>query len=158
MGFLIITCIEPASKFLGCIPITLSLIIMAAITILVAIYNYYEATVYFKEVEVFGFLNKIIYCIIEFIIALLIFVTFIIRKKSFSLIMYLVTLAHAGFGLAINIYKLSIFKFESEVKQKELNVIEWLYFMRVVDEFLIEIMICYIIYSDNERLKCKDLL
>ena len=148
MGFLVLTCIGPVSKFLGCIPLGLSLIIMAAIDFAIAGYTYYEASVYFKETQVFGFLTKEVYGIIELAIALLVFVTFIVKKKCWTLIMYLVTLAHAGFGLAINILKLSVLELEPGISDdSEQKFIKWLYFIRIGAEFLTEMMVCYMVYS-----------
>ena len=148
MGFLVITCIGPVSKFLGIIPLSWSMVIMAAIIIGVAGYTYYEAQVYFDKAKAFGFLTKEIYLIVELAIALLLFVAFLVKKKCYSRLMYLLTLAHGGFGLAINVHKMSVLELESGIKDSgEKKFIKWLYFIRVGSEFLIEMMVCYMAYS-----------
>ena len=70
------------------------------------------------------------------------------RKRGFSRLMYLVTFALAGFGLAINVQKISLLDFSKEVKDEgERKFIEWLYFIRIGAEFFTEILVCYIVYS-----------
>ena len=64
MGFLVITCIGPVSKFLGIIPLSWSMVIMAAIILAIAGYTYYEAQVYFDKTKVFGFVDKTVYLVI----------------------------------------------------------------------------------------------
>ena len=148
MGFLVITCIGPVSKFLGIIPLSWSMVIMAAIIIGVAGYTYYEAQVYFDKVKVFGFLNKEIYLITELAIALLLFIAFLVKKKCYSRLMYLTTFGLGGFGLAINVHKMSVLELESNIKDSdEQKFIKWLYFIRIGAEFLIEMMVCYVVYS-----------
>ena len=152
MGFLVFTCIDPVSSFLGCIPLSWSLVAMAAIIVAVAGYTYYEAGYYFSDFKILGFINYTIYGIIELAIALLIFVTFMVKKKTFTLIIYFTTLAHAGLGLAINVYKLSVFELESSIDvEGERKFIQWLYFIRIGAEFLAEMLVSYMVYS----LKCS---
>ena len=152
MGFLVITCIGPVSKFLGCIPLGISMIIMAAILLAIAGYTYGESTIYFKEENVFGFLSKEIYLAIELAITLMVFIVFLVQKRSYSRIVYLVTLALAGFGLAINIYKISVFNVDSGITdENERFFIKWLYFIRIGMEFLTEMMVCYMVYSIKKQ-------
>ena len=152
MGFLVFTCIGPVSSFLGCIPLTWSLIVMAGIVVLIAGYTYQEASIYFNDFKILGFINRTCYLIIELAIALLIFVNFLAKKKSFSLIVYFLTLAYAGFGLAVNFYKLSVYELEKEIeKSEERKFIQWLFFIRIGAEFIAEMMVCYVVYS----LKCS---
>ena len=152
MGFLVITCIGPVSKFLGCIPLGISMIIMTAIVLAIAGYTYGESTIYFKNEKVFGFLSKEIYLAIELAVAVMVFIVFLVQKRSYSRIVYLVTLALAGFGLAINIYKLSVFKVEESISvEKERNFIKWLYFIRIGMEFLTEMMVCFMVYSMKKK-------
>ena len=115
MGFLVITCIGPVSKFLGCIPLSVSMIIMAVIVLAIAGYTYGESTIYFKEEYILGFLSKEIYLGIEAAVALMVLIVFFVTKRGYSRIVYLVTLALAGFGLAINIYKISMFNIEESI-------------------------------------------
>ena len=152
MGFLVITCIGPVSKFLGCIPLGLSMIIMAAIVIAIAGYTFFEANIYFKEEYIFGFLSKEIYVGIELAIALMVFIVFLVKKRSYSRIVYLVTLALAGFGLAINIFKISVFNVDENINNEdERKFIKWLYFIRIGMEFLTEMMVCYMVYSIKKQ-------
>ena len=152
MGFLVITCIGPVSKFLGCIPLGLSMIIMAAIVIAIAGYTFFEANIYFKEEYIFGFLSKEIYVAIELAIALMVFIVFLVKKRSYSRIVYLVTLALAGFGLAINIFKISVFNVDENINnEEERKFIKWLYFIRIGMEFLTEMMVCYMVYSIKKQ-------
>lgn len=152
MGFLVITCIGPVSKFLGCIPLGLSMIIMAAIIIAIAGYTFFEANIYFKEEYIFGFLSKEIYVAIELAVALMVFIVFLVKKRSYSRIVYLVTLALAGFGLAINIFKISVFNVDENINnEEERKFIKWLYFIRIGMEFLMEMMVCYMVYSIKKQ-------
>ena len=152
MGFLVFTCIGPVSSFLGCIPLTWSLIVMAGVIVAIAGYTYQEASIYFNDFKIFGVINRTFYLIIELAIALLVFVNFLAKKKSFSLIVYFLTLAYAGFGLAVNFYKLSVYELEKVIeKSEERKFIQWLFFIRIGVEFIAEIMVCYVVYS----LKCS---
>ena len=66
--------------------------------------------------------------------------------------MYLVTFALAGFGLAINVQKISLLNLEKEVsKEGERVFLEWLYFIRIGAEFFTEMMVCYIVYSLKKK-------
>ena len=152
MGFLLITCIGPVSKFLGCIPLGLSMIIMAAILIAIALYTFFESKIYFNEEYILGFLSKEIYVGIEGAAALMVFLVFLVRKRSFSTIVYLVTMALAGFGLAVNIFKLSSFKVDDKIDdENEKSFIKWLYFIRIGAEFIAEMVVCYMVYSMKKQ-------
>ena len=152
MGFLVFTCIDPVSFFLGCIPLSWSLVLMAAIIVAVAGYTYYESNYYFQDFKLLGVINNVFYGIIELAIALLVFVTFLVKKKTFTLVIYFVTLALAGLGLAVNVYKLSVLKLEDSIEEEsEKQFIQWLFFIRIGAEFCAEILVCYIVYS----LKCS---
>ena len=152
MGFLLIPCLEPVSTFLGCVPLSWSMIFMACVIAAIAGYTYFEATVYFDDMAAFGFISKGAYAIIEGVIALLLIVTFLVGKRSFTMLMYLITFALAGFGLAINVQKLSLLNLEKEVKHEGERVfLEWLYFIRIGAEFMTEMMVCYIVYSLRKK-------
>ena len=152
MGFLVITCIGPVSKFIGCIPLGISMIIMAVIVLAIAGYTYGESTIYFKEEYIFGFLSKEIYLGIEVAVALMVFIVFLVKKRGYSRVVYLVTLALAGFGLAINIYKISMFNIEESITdENERKFIKWLYFIRIGTEFLTEMMVCFMVYSMKKQ-------
>ena len=152
MGFLLITCIGPVSKFLGCIPLGLSMIIMAAILIAIALYTFFESKIYFNEEYILGFLSKEIYVGLEGASALMVFLVFLVKKRSFSTIVYLVTMALAGFGLAVNIFKLSSFKVDDKIDdENEKSFIKWLYFIRIGAEFIAEMVVCYMVYSMKKQ-------
>ena len=152
MGFLLITCIGPVSKFLGCIPLGLSLIIMAAIIIAIALYTFFESKIYFNDEYILGFLSKEIYLGIEAAIALMIFIVFLVKKRCYSTMVYLITIALAGFGLAINIYKLSSFKADEKIdNENEKAFIKWLYFIRIGTEFIVEMIVCFMVYSMKKQ-------
>ena len=152
MGFLVITCIGPSSKFLGLLSLELSMVIMAAIICAIAGYTYYEATVYFEgKTKFFGLVDEVIYLIIELGVALLLFVAYVVKKKCYSRLMYIITFAHAGFGLSFNIHKLSILKLEEGIKGDDKIFIKWLFFIRIGAEFLTELMVCYMVYSLKKK-------
>ena len=152
MGFLVITCIQPSSKFLGLLSLELSMVIMSVIIIAIAGYTYYEATVYFKgKTKFFGLIEEKIYLIIELAVALLLFVAYVVKKKCYSRFMYILTFAHAGLGLSFNIHKLSILELEDGIPKDDERFIKWLFFIRIGAEFLTELMVCYMVYSLKKK-------
>ena len=152
MGFLVITCIGPSSKFLGLISLELSMLIMGAIVVAIAAYTYYEATVYFEDkTKFFGLVDEVVYLIIELGVALLLFVAYFVRKKCYSRLMYILTFAHAGFGLSFNIHKLSILKLEDGIKGDDKHFVKWLFFIRIGAEFLTELLVSYMAYSLKKK-------
>ena len=152
MGFLVITCIGPSSKFLGLLSLELSMVIMSVIILAIAGYTYYEATIYFEgKTKFFGLINENIYLIMELSVALLVFVAYVIKKKCYSFFMYILTFAQAGFGLAMNIHKLSILELEKNIKDEDKKFIKWLFFIRIGAEFLIELIVCYMAYSLKKK-------
>ena len=156
MGFLVITCIEPAQKFLGFFRLPCSMIIMAVIIIAIAGYTYYEAGIYFEKITLFGFINRQVYGIIEVAIAALLFLAYLLKKESYNLLMYLITFAHAGFGLAINVQKISVLEIEdSIIDAAERTYIQWLYFIRIGAEFILELIVCYMVYSFKKNVNKK---
>ena len=152
MGFLVITCIGPSSKFLGLLSLELSMVIMSVIICGIAGYTYYEAMTYFEgKTKFFGLIDENIYLIIELAVALLLFVAYVIRKKCYSFFMYILTFAHAGFGLAINIHKLSILELEKNISGEDKRFIKWLFFIRIGAEFLTELLVSYMAYSLKKK-------
>ena len=147
MTFLAITCIDPVSSFLGCVPLAMSMIIMACIMAAISGYTYYEAQQYFDDTKFFGFINKDVWLVLEIGEAVLLFMTYIIKKKCFSRLMYLGTLFQAGFALSFNVHKLSVLDLDGKMSDKEEHFIKWLFFIRMGGEFLAEMMICYMCYS-----------
>ena len=108
MAFLICTCIEPTSSFLGIIPLRCAMIIAAGIIVVCGAYTYYESQVFFKDEKLFGVINNVIYAVIEAAVALMVLLDFFIKKRCYTLILYLSTLALAGITLSYNIVKVSL--------------------------------------------------
>ena len=148
MAFLFIPWLEPTSKFLYCIPFNISMIIMGVIILGIALYTVFESKIYFPNDNIFGFLSKEIYMIIEIVIAIIVFLGFLVKKKPYKIVVYVFTIALAGFGLAVNIHKLSSFKVDKEISNGDIRAcIKWIYFIRIAGEFAIELYFCYIVYS-----------
>ena len=153
MGFLILTCISPVSIFLGCIPLRIAMIIAAAMIAVCAGYSYFEAKVFFKNYNAFGLINIELWFILELAVALLVLVDFFVSKKSYTRILYLVTIALAGFTLAYNVFKISIFddKVNSDYNVDH-KLFQFMFMIRVGAEFIIEMLACYICYSYKKLL------
>ena len=84
--------------------------------------------------------------IFEIIVSLLLFLLFFVKKKRYNLIVYLICIVYTCFSLVYNIHKLSVF--EPGIKEiKKENFIKWIYLIRILYEFLIKIIITYIVYS-----------
>ena len=140
MGFLVLTCIGPVSSFVGCIPLRIAMIIMGALIAICAGYSYLEAEVFFVDTKAFGLINNTIYAIIEGAVALLIVVDFFVKKKCYTRILYLLTLAY-------NIFKISIFDDKIKDYNVEHKLIQFMFFIRIGAEFIIQMFVCYIVYS-----------
>ena len=153
MGFLILTCIEPVSCFFGFIRLRLVMIIAAVMIAVCGGYSYFEAKVFFKDYTAFGLINIELWFIIELAVALLVFVDFFITKKSYTRILYLVTIGLAGFTLAYNVFKISIFddKVNSDYNVDH-KLFQFMFMIRVGAEFIIEMLACYICYSYKKKL------
>lgn len=152
MGFLVITCIGPVSSFLGIIPLGISMIIMGALIGLCAGYSYLEAQIFFANMKVFDLVSKEVYAIIEGAIGLLLIVDFIVKKKCYTTILYLLTLALAGTTLAYNIFKISIFNDKINDYGVDHKLIQFMFLIRIGAEFFIQILVSYITYSLKKSL------
>ena len=153
MGFLILTCIEPVSSFFGCIPLRLAMIIAAGMIVVCAGYSYFEAKVFFKNYNAFGLINIELWFILELAVALLVFIDFFITKKSYTRLLYLITIGLSGFTLAYNVFKISIFddKVKSDYNVSH-KLFQFMFMIRVGAEFIIEMLACYICYSYKKKL------
>ena len=147
MGFLILTCIQPVSSFFGCIPLRLAMIIAAAMIAVCAGYSYFEAKVFFKDYNAFGLINIELWFILELAVALLVFVDFFISKKSYTRILYLVTIGLAGFTLSYNVFKISIFDDIIKEYGIEHKLLQFMFLIRIGAEFIIQLFVCYMCYS-----------
>lgn len=152
MGFLVITCIGPVSNFLGIIPLSIAMIIMGGFIGICAGYSYLEAKIFFSSMEVFGLVNKEVYAIIEGAVALLLIVDFIVKKKCYTVILYLVTLALAGVTFAYNIFKISVFNDKIKSYGVDHKVIQIMFFIRIGAEFFIQMVVCYVTYCFKKSL------
>ena len=147
MGFLLIPCIGPVSKFLGCIPLGLSMIIMGFFIAVCAGYSFLEAEVFFKNYKVFGVINYIGFGIIEGAVALLIVISFFIKKKCYSRLLYYLTIALTGITLSYNVFKMSIFDDIIKEYGIEHKLLQFMFLIRIGAEFIIQLFVCYMCYS-----------
>ena len=152
MAFLVCTCIGPTSAFLGIIPLHISIIIMAVISGICAAYTYFESQVFFKDEQLFGVINNAIYAAIEAAIALMILIDFFIKKKYYTLILYILTLAIAGITLVYNIIKLSLIDDRINSYNVEHKFIQIMFAIRIGAEFFIQMAVCYFCYSYEKSL------
>ncbi len=152
MGFLVFTCIGPVSSFLGIIPLSIAMIIMGGFTAVCAIYSYLEAEVFFTDTKAFGLVNKTAYALIEGAIAILLVVDFFIRKKNYTLLLYLISVALAGITLAYNIFKISIFNDKLKDYNVKHKLIQFMFFIRIGAEFFLQMCVSYVCYSYKKSL------
>ena len=152
MAFLVITCIEPVQSFLGLISLRCSMPIVAFFILICGVYSYVEAKYFFKDYKFFGLVNIDAYFIIECAIALLVCMDYFIQKLSYTRLLYLLTLALAGMTLAYNIFKTSIIDDKIEEYGIDHKLIQFMYFIRVGTQFIIEMIVCYICYSYKKYL------
>ena len=165
MGFLVITCLHHSKKFLGLLPLRLSMIIMAAFIGICAWYCYFEAQIFFQDTKAFGLVNKEAYSIIEGSIALLLlhfcyrqlsFARFFIQNYCYTLFLYLLTFALAGATLAYNVFKISIFNDKINQYYITHKLVQFMFLIRIGAEFLIQMTVCYISYSYKKELEKKN--
>ena len=148
MAFIFIPCVKPTSKFLNCIPLDVSIIIMAVMLIIIAVFTFFENKVYFKGERLFGFLSKEIYMIIETVIATMIFIVYQAKKREYTTVIYLFTAAFTIFAFAINIQKATNFRVDEEIKDTKIrSFVEYIYFIRIGTEFVVDIFASYLLYS-----------
>ena len=152
MGFLVITFIGPVSSFLGCIPLSISMIIMGGIIAVCGVYNFLEAEVFFTDMRPFGLINNLGFAIIQGAVALLVVVDFFIKKKCYTVLLYLLTLALTGFTLAYNIFKISIFNDKISNYKIDHHLIQMMFLIRIGAEFVLQLIACYIVYSYKKDL------
>ena len=82
----------------------------------------------------------------------MVLIVFLVKEKFYSTVVYLITRALAGFGLAINIYKLSSFKIDEKIyNENEKSFIKWIYFIRIRTEFIVETIVCFTVYSTKKK-------
>ena len=152
MTFLICTCIEPTSSFLGIIPLRCAMIIAAGIIVVCGAYTYYESQVFFKDEKLFGVINNVIYAVIEAAVALMVLLDFFIKKRCYTLILYLSTLALAGITLSYNIVKVSLIDDKINNYGVGHKFIQFMFIIRTGAEFLIQMFVCYVCYSYKKSL------
>ena len=145
VNFLVFTCIKPQKrKFLGIVPLKSTPLLAAILILLCTLYTSNEAQTFY-EYEYFLLIigYETIYSA-QLIIALLTAVCFLLStSRIYTKLMYEVTFGLAGFCLAINFWKKSIFMDEYE----DYEILEWLYLIRIGVECAIELYSCYMIFS-----------
>ena len=152
MAFLVCTCIEPISSFLGIIPLRIAMIIMAAILIVCGAYTYFESQVFFKDEQLFGVINNVIYAAIEGAVALMVLLDFFIKKRFYTTLLYIVTLALTGITLVYNIIKVSLINDKVNSYNVEHKFIQFMFIIRVGAEFCIQMGVCYMCYCYKKSL------
>lgn len=145
--FLVFTCIKPQKrKFLGLVPLKSTPILAAILILICTLYTYYEAKEFYPKdyfLEIIGY-ETINYA--QMIIALMTAVCYILsQSRAYTKLMYLVTFGLAGFCLAINLWKKSLFM--EEYDEDEEVILGWLYFIRLGAECAIELYACYMVFS-----------
>ena len=153
MGFLVITCIEPVDSFLGCISLRISILFMAFLLLACASYTLAEAEVFFEDLKYFGIFNKIIICVIQSFMGVLVGLDFFVKKKCYTRLLYYLSFLTAGLSLVYNVFKVSIFN--DKVKDDyghDHKVLQLLFVIRVIAEFLIEMIVCFYCYSYKKKL------
>ena len=152
MTFLHFTRLEPVSKFLWCIPLKISMIILGVFLLAKALYTIFEAKIYFTSTYVLGFASKEIFLVLEILVAILVFVIFFLRNRLFYTIAYWTTLVFAVFVLIGNCQKLFSLKLEENLGEDKVKTyIKFLYFFRVFSEFFIDLFVCFMVYSIKEE-------
>ena len=152
MGFLVITMIGPVTNFLGVISLRVSMLIMGALIIVCSGYSYLEAKVFFENTKLFGLINISLYAAIEAGIALLIFLDYFTTKKRLTILLYLLTIGLTGMTLVYNIFKISLF--DDKIKEYKINhkYFQFMFFIRIGAEFIIQLIVCYMVYSYKKSL------
>lgn len=152
MAFLVCTCIDPVSKFLGLIPLRCAMLIMAGIIFICGAYTFFESEIFFKDEKMFGVISNTLFALIEGAVALMVFLDFFVKKKCYTLLLYLNTLGLAGVNLAYNIIKVSIMNYKLNNYKVEHKFIQFMFMIRVGTEFVIQMAVCYYVYSYKKQL------
>ena len=67
---------------------------------------------------------------------------YFIQKLSYTRLLYLITLALAGITFAYNIFKISIMDDKIEDFDVKHKLIQFMYFIRIGAEFIIQMIVC----------------
>ena len=153
MGFLVITCIEPVDSLLGCISLRISILFMAFLLLACASYNIAEAEIFFSSQKYFGVINKTVVCVIQSFMGVLVGLDFFVKKKCYTRLLYYLSFLTAGFSLVYNVFKISIFNDKvNDDYGHDHKVLQLLFVIRVIAEFLVEMIVCYYCYSYKKKL------
>ena len=153
MGFLVITCIEPVDSLLGCISLRISILFMAFLLLACASYNIAEAEIFFSSQKYFGVINKTVVCVIQSFMGVLVGLDFFVKKKCYTRLLYYLSFLTAGFSLVYNVFKISIFNDKvNDDYGHDHKVLQLLFVIRVIGEFLVEMIVCYYCYSYKKKL------
>ena len=153
MGFLVITCIEPVDSLLGCISLRISILFMAFLLLACASYNIAEAEIFFSSQKYFGVINKTVVCVIQSFMGVLVGLDFFVKKKCYTRLLYYLSFLTAGFSLVYNVFKISLFNDKvNDDYGHDHKVLQLLFVIRVIAEFLVEMIVCYYCYSYKKKL------
>ena len=153
MGFLVITCIEPVDSLLGCISLRISILFMAFLLFACASYSLAEANIFFEDQKFFGVINKYILFVIQVFMGALVGLDFFVKKKCYTRLLYYLSFLTAGFSLVYNVFKISIFNDKvNDDYGHDHKVLQLLFVIRVIGEFLVEMIVCYYCYSYKKKL------
>ena len=81
------------------------------------------------------------------------YVSLLSNNSDFNnVLIYLLTLALAGVALAYNIFKISIFNDKIDTYGVEHKLIQFMFLIRIGAEFVIQLVVSYIVYSYRKQL------
>ena len=126
---------------------------MAFLLLACASYTLAEAEVFFEDLKYFGIFNKIVICVIQSFMGVLVGLDFFVKKKCYTRLLYYLSFLTAGLSLVYNVFKVSIFN--DKVKDDyghDHKVLQLLFVIRVIAEFLIEMIVCFYCYSYKKKL------
>ena len=145
-NFLVCTCIKPLHKLFGVLSLRCTMIVCAAATFLIAFYTLMEADDFFTDFKAFKILDRYVVFSGEIILGLLILICYFVKRKSYTRIIYIISLVYCCAVLSVNLCKIDIFKQIEDIKRISENIAV-LFIIRVMSEFVIELYICYLVYS-----------
>ena len=79
----------------------------------------------------------------------MIFIMFLVKKKCYSLLVYLITFVLSIFDLTVNTSKVSVFTLRKNINKYNEKFIKLLFLIRIWIEFLLEMTVCFLVYSMN---------
>ena len=78
----------------------------------------------------------------------MVFIVYQAKKREYTTVVYLFTAAFTIFAFAINIQKATNFRVDEEIKGTKIrSFVEYIYFIRIGTEFVVDIFASYLLYS-----------